>query len=110
MKNLSLVLALSLLAVVGCDQKKPADTSDAPAAAVPALANELRAPTAGRTGVADDGVKPIAKTGVPDDSVKPIAKAGVPDDSVKPVPVLQKPATPATPAPVPVPFPLQPKR
>jgi len=46
---------------------------------------------AGKTGVPDDGVKPISKTGVVgktgtnDDSIKPISKTGVADDGVKPV-------------------------
>ena len=96
MKNLSLVLALSLFVVVGCDQKKPDDG----APALPGLTNELRAPTVGRTGVADDGVKPVAKTGIPDDSIKPVAKTGIPDDSIKPV-LLPKPATLPAPAPLP---------
>lgn len=94
MKLSSIVLAVSFLVVAGCDAKPEA---------VPGLTNELRAPTAGRGGIPDDSIKPVAKTGIPDDSVKPVAKTGVPDDSVKPRPVAPKPVTLPAPAPLPTP-------
>ncbi len=94
MKLSSIALALSLLAVVGCDTKTDA---------VPGLTNELRAPSAGRTGVPDDSIKPVAKTGIPDDSIKPVARTGIPDDSIKPRPIAPKPVTLPAPAPLPTP-------
>ena len=89
MKLPPLSLAASLLVLVACNGRPD------PA---PGLTNQLRAPVVGRTGVADDGVKPAAKTGIPDDSIKPAAKTGIPDDGIKPRPVAPKPVTLPAPA------------
>ena len=67
------------------------------------MKNDMVVAPVGKSGGADDGIKPITrptpvvgKGGIPDDGIKPVAKGGVPDDGVKPV-VIQKPQVPGVP-------------
>jgi len=63
----------------------PSLSSAGPVAPTPTTAAPGKVPVVGKTGIADDGIKPVAKTGTNDDSIKPVGKTGIPDDSIKPV-------------------------